>query len=177
VSAGDDPAAALADFEAFVREHQARVRRQLQRLVGDDAALADDLAQEAFVRAWLHRAQFRGQAQAGTWLYRIAYNVYLAHVRGAPPAAVDEAIEPTAPEADALLPIDLARALARLPEPERVALLHCYLLDLSHSEAAELLGWPLGTLKSHVSRGKARLADMLAAWRPHGEFSQGDATS
>jgi RNA polymerase sigma factor (sigma-70 family) len=170
VSAPGDPCVAteLADFEAFVRTHQARVRQQLRRLIGADTALADDLAQDAFVQAWRHRSQFRGQALPSTWLHRIAYNLYVSHVRRAPLAAalVDDAALQALPAAadDAALRLDMARALARLPEPERVALVHCFVLDLSHSQAAEVLGWPLGTLKSHVARGKARLAEHLAAW-------------
>jgi RNA polymerase sigma factor (sigma-70 family) len=158
----------LADFEAFVRTHQARVRQQLRRLIGTDTALADDLAQDTFVQAWRHRTQFRGQALPSTWLHRIAYTLYVSHVRRAPPAAalLDEAAVQALPAAtdDTTLRLDMARALARLPEQERVALVHCFVLDLSHSEAAQVLGWPLGTLKSHVARGKARLAEHLAAW-------------
>jgi RNA polymerase sigma factor (sigma-70 family) len=162
-----------AGFEALVRTHQSRVRQQLRRLAHGDEALADDLAQETFVLAWRHIGGFRGDARVGTWLYRIAYNVFLAHRRGArehvalaqddddtpPPAAVT-------PDASAAITrrLDVERALARLPEPERVALIHCFALDLSHAEAAEVLGWPLGTLKSHVARGKARLRETLAAW-------------
>jgi len=67
---------------------------------------------------------------------------------------------------DAALQRDVERALDRLPEPERAALIHCFQLDLSHAEAAEVLGWPLGTLKSHVARGKARLRVHLGAWHP-----------
>lgn len=162
--------AELADFEPFelfVRQHQARVRQQLRRLVGGDAALADDLAQETFVRAWQHRGQFRGQAQPSTWLHRIAYNLYVTQVRAAQPMATDDEAMQALPAAspDIALRLDMARALARLSEPERVALVHCFVLDLSHSEAAEVLGWPLGTLKSHVARGKTHLAEQLVAWR------------
>jgi DNA-directed RNA polymerase specialized sigma24 family protein len=49
-----------------------------------------------------------------------------------------------------------------------VALIHCFQLDLSHAEAAQVLGWPLGTLKSHVARGKLRLRERLAAWQTEG---------
>ena len=62
------------------------------------------------------------------------------------------------------LRLDVARALAQLSEEQRVAIVHCYHLDLSHDEAAAVLGLPLGTLKSHVARGKARLKELLAAW-------------
>jgi RNA polymerase sigma-70 factor (ECF subfamily) len=155
-----------AGFEALVREHQARVRAQLRRLTQGDAAMADDLAQETFVLAWRHRDRFRGDARVSTWLYRIAYNAFLAHLRSAREhEALDDA--PALPDTrgDASARIDVERALAALPEPERVALIHCFQLDLSHAEAAEVLGWPLGTLKSHVARGKARLRERLAAWQ------------
>jgi len=158
-----------------VRAHQSRVRQQLRRLTGGDAALADDLAQDCFVAAWKHIGSFRGDAKVSTWLYRIAYNTWLAHRRGArehAPLDEDDAPPDAATpglEAAALQRIDVSRALATLPEAERVALIHCFQLDLSHAEAAEVLGWPLGTLKSHVARGKARLRETLAAWQPRSQ--------
>ena len=57
-------------------------------------------------------------------------------------------------------------ALAGLAEVQRLALFHCYQLDLSHEEAADVLGVPVGTLKSHIARGKDRLREALAAWAP-----------
>jgi RNA polymerase sigma factor (sigma-70 family) len=162
-------------FEALVREHQARVRRQLRRLTRGDTALADDLAQETFVLAWRHVGSFRGDARVSTWLHRIALNAWLAHRRRAP-AASAALPDDDAPDAAATVPdpsgrtvqrIDVERALAALPEPERLALIHCFQLDLSHAEAADVLGWPLGTLKSHVARGKARLREQLAVWQAH----------
>jgi RNA polymerase sigma factor (sigma-70 family) len=148
------------------------VRQQLRRLTHGDAALADDLAQETFVQAWRHLGAFRGDARVSTWLYRIAYNAFLAHVRSAHEhVALDDEQAPVdaqpVPDGSGLVMqrIDIARALALLPEAERVALIHCFQLDLSHAEAAEVLGWPLGTLKSHVARGKARLRERLGAWQ------------
>jgi RNA polymerase sigma factor (sigma-70 family) len=171
---GAPPPHAAAGFEALVRTHQSRVRAQLRRLTRGDAALADDLAQETFVLAWRHVGSFRGDARVSTWLYRIAYNAFLAHARSArehEPLDEDRASEgvPDASGASAQR-IDIERALAALPEPERVALIHCFQLDLSHAEAAQVLGWPLGTLKSHVARGKARLRERLAAWQPQGDM-------
>lgn len=165
-------------FEGLVRTHQSRVRQQLRRLTGGDAALADDLAQETFVLAWRHIGSFRGDAKVSTWLYRIAYHAWLAQRRGVrehEPIDDDAALPDEATpgvEADALQRIDVNRALAALPEAERVALIHCFQLDLSHAEAAEVLGWPLGTLKSHVARGKARLRATLAAWQPRAQGVQ-----
>lgn len=167
-SRADAAALGQARFEVLVRDNQSRVRQQLRRLTHGDVALADDLAQETFVQAWQHWAGFRGEALVSTWLYRIAYRCFLMHRRSAPPSAPADAIaaaDTPAGGPDATLQIDVERALARLPEPERVALIHCFQLDLSHAEAADVLGWPLGTLKSHVARGKARLREHLAAWQ------------
>ncbi|MEP7098893.1 MAG: sigma-70 family RNA polymerase sigma factor [Burkholderiales bacterium] len=159
-----------AAFAALVRLHQGRVRAQLRRLAGSDFALADDLAQESFVQAWLHLNEFRGDARFATWLYRIAYRRFLMHLRASAdhtadaPREVDEASHH--PQPGLSLRIDMDRALAQLPADERAALVHCYHLDLTHDEAAGVLGLPLGTLKSQVARGKARLAERLAAWAP-----------
>ncbi len=164
----DAPDAGKAAFERLVLEHQSRVRRQLRRLTHGDAALADDLAQETFLQAWQHLASFRAEARLSTWLYRIAYHRFLMHRRSAPPGAATDAAAPAeagATDPDAALRLDVERALARLPEAERVALMHCFQLDLSHAEAAAVLGWPLGTLKSHLARGKLRLRESLSVWQ------------
>src|SRR5471030_1627690 len=71
----------LHAFARLVRAHQSRVRLQLRRLAHGDAALADDLAQETFVQAWLHLNDFRGDARLATWLHRIALTRFLQHVR------------------------------------------------------------------------------------------------
>src|ERR1700750_722725 len=68
-------------FARLVRAHQSRVRLQLRRLTRGDAALADDLAQETFVQAWLHINEFRGDARLTTWLHRIALTRFLQHAR------------------------------------------------------------------------------------------------
>jgi RNA polymerase sigma-70 factor (ECF subfamily) len=164
--------ALAGDAEAFgelVRSHQAAVRLQLRRLTRGETALADDLAQETFVLAWTRLAQFRREARFSTWLYRIAYHQFLMHARGrrATPAFEHEPLVlRTADPQPNHFRIDLDRALARLPEAEHAAIVHCFLLDLSHGEAAEVLGLPLGTLKSHVNRAKSRLRESLSAWQP-----------
>ena len=174
---GRAPALHAAGFEALVRAHQSRVRQQLRRLTRGDEALADDLAQETFVLAWRHIGSYRADARVSTWLYRIAYNAFLADRRSAREhVSLDQHDDdevpplPTAVSADGAPAVarrlDVERAMTALPEPERLALIHCFQLDLSHAEAAAVLGWPLGTLKSYVARGKARLRKRLAAWNP-----------
>lgn len=159
-------------FGQLVVAHQSRVRQQLRRLCHGDAARADDLAQECFMQAWLALPGFRGDARLATWLHRIAYRCFLMDRRSAEPPALslddDDAAEASPALADPRLTpalgIDLERALATLPEPQQRALVHCYHLELSHEEAASVLGWPLGTLKSHLARGKATLRVALSAW-------------
>jgi len=167
-----------AAFGKLVMRHQASLRRQLRHLVRGSDGVADELAQDAFVLAWRRLGEFRGEARFSTWLHRIAYRRFLMHVRAqASRVELVETSEPepapaeTAAEADVDLArrIDVERALARLPDTQRLALFHCFQLELSHEEAAGVLGMPLGTLKSHVARGKARLREALAAWAPaHG---------
>ncbi len=158
-------------FARLVRAHQSRVRLQLRRLTHGDAALADDLAQETFVQAWLHLNDFRGDARLATWLHRIALTRFLQHVRR--PRLPMEWCESETdagpshdPRAAEGLERDVERALQSLSEIQRLAVVHCFHLDLSHAEAAQVLGLPLGTLKSHLDRAKQRLRELLGAWNP-----------
>ena len=160
-----------AAFAELVRAHQSRVRLQLRRLTRGDAASADDLAQETFLQAWLHLAGFRGECRFATWLHRVALNCYLRQARRSSPPLewsdmpAGETGEPSE-SANTALRLDLESALGELTEIQQLAIVHCYHLDLSHAEAAEVLGLPIGTLKSHVDRAKARLRQRLAAWQP-----------
>src|SRR5437868_1487852 len=145
----------VAAFSALVRQHQSQVRGLLLRLTRNDSALADDLAQESFLEAWRGIAGFRGESKFSTWLYRIAYSRFLMQARK---RKLDEPLddwdgEAPSGEAGANARIDLERAMARLSAAERGALTLSFALGLSHTEAAEALDMPLGTLKSHVLRG------------------------
>jgi RNA polymerase sigma-70 factor, ECF subfamily len=154
-------------FERLVRTHQGYLRKLLCRVCRGDQARADDLAQEAFVRAWRALPNFRGEARFRTWLTRLAYSSLSAERPGlayAEPAEDEDALQSDfAPAVDRRL--DLERAMESLSEPQRHALLLTYGSDLSHAEAAQVLGWPLGTLKTQVLRAKAKLRDQLT----HGE--------
>jgi RNA polymerase sigma-70 factor (ECF subfamily) len=164
----------LAAFAPLVRAHQSRVRLQLRRLTRGDESLADDLAQETFVQAWLHLGEFRGDARLSTWLHRIALRCWLQHARRPQPPlewrdAPDDESWRAAPYRDPRpaedLRLDIEQALRGLTEIQRLAVVHCFHLDLSHEEAAEVLGLPLGTLKSHLARAKTRLRATLEAWK------------
>jgi RNA polymerase sigma factor (sigma-70 family) len=156
--------AALGDDRAFaelVRRRQSTVRGMLRKLCGD-AALADDLAQETFVQAWRTLAQLRSAGAFGGWLKQVAVRVWLQHARRAklPLETLDEAEDAAAvPEFEGRL--DLERALERLNPAQRLCVTLSYGEGLSHGEIADATGWPLGTVKSHVARGGARLRQWL----------------
>lgn len=164
VQASDDRAA----FEHLVRRHQSTVRAVLRRLTRGDAGLADDLAQDTFVLAWRNIRHFRFEARFSTWLYRIAINAWRSEARRKRDLLLDLddgelPVEDAAEDApDIVARIDLERALATLSDGERAAIAACYYADLSHEEAAQALGIPVGTVKTHVLRGKAKLKARLA---------------
>jgi RNA polymerase sigma factor (sigma-70 family) len=154
-------------FDRLVLRHQSPVRSLLRKLACGDHGFADDLAQETFLRAYLKLHTFRRESSLGTWLYRIAYNVFLGEIRRRPRAvpARDAAPEPAArrPREEELA-LDLERAMAGLTEAERAAIDLCYKKELSHQEAAVVLDCPVGTVKTHVLRGKEKLRTLLAPW-------------
>ncbi len=158
-------------FAHLVRRHQSMVRSVLRRLARGDHGLADDLAQETFLAAWRNLASFRHDARFSTWLYRIAFNAWLSHARKRREVLLDDSLDAPVPGAeDAPLPeharLDLERAVAALPDGERAAITACYYADLTHEEAAQALGIPLGTVKTHVLRAKARLRARLGEENP-----------
>lgn len=177
-AAGDATRVGGLAFEDLVRAHHGFVRAWLRRLTRGDAHLADDLAQDTFLRALRAAPGFRGDAHPRTWLARIALNVWHDHLRRsgarpqpAPPlpGSDDEAADdiPEVPD-DAPGPaelvanrLDLDRALQRLPEAERTVIIHACWGDLSQSEIAALTGLPLGTVKTLSRRGLARLQTWL----------------
>lgn len=155
-------------FAELVRRHQSKVRAVLRRLTRGDSALADDLAQETFVLAWRNLKGFRFDARFSTWIYRIAFNAWQSEARKKRAVSIeldDEAPPPGADTfgemADVASRVDLERALATLSDGERAAITACYYADLSHEEAAIALGMPLGTVKTHVLRAKAKLRALL----------------
>jgi RNA polymerase sigma-70 factor (ECF subfamily) len=169
-------ARALADddqhaFGELVRRHQSTVRGLLRQLTRTDIALADDLAQETFIRAYRNIRSFRGEARFSTWLYRIAYNCFRENARKRKEVVgVDEELLQTEHDprtVDPGLRHDLMHALNLLPLNERTAIVLCCQNGLSHDEAARVLDIPLGTVKTNVLRGREKLKRALAAWGPN----------
>ena len=158
-------------FGELVRRHQSSVRGLLRQLTRTDISLADDLAQEAFLRAYKNIRSFRGEARFSTWLYRIAYNCFREDARKRKElVGVDEAqlqAQHDPQTVDPALRHDLMHALNLLPLNERTAVVLCCQNGLSHDEAARVLDIPLGTVKTNVLRGREKLKRTLAAWGPN----------
>jgi RNA polymerase sigma-70 factor (ECF subfamily) len=160
-------AARHGDREAFmqlVRAHQAGVRAFARGLLGD-RLLAEDIAQEAFLRAWRGLGAFRGDAAFATWLYAIARRVALDQVRR--PAVRTVPVEKVAALADRrardpVLRVDLERALGALEPAQREAFLLVVVLGLSYQEVGSMTGCPAGTVASRVFRARTRLATALS---------------
>lgn len=154
-----------AAFARLVERHQAPVRAFLRRTLGGRFDLADDLAQDVFVAAWRSLHRLKDPAGLRSWLFGIAWrraqDAIRSALRGqARDRAWLEVQEPTA----GLAPVDriaLEEAMAGLVPDQRACVALCLADGWSHAEAAETLGLPLGTVKSHVTRGRARLLAAL----------------
>jgi RNA polymerase sigma-70 factor (ECF subfamily) len=151
-------------YGMLVRLHGQALRAFLRRLTGNEAE-ADDLAQDAFVFAWERIGRFDPSRDFRPWLFGIAWRQYLTRQRGWRRLLAREAhyarTQETVDHADPGLALDLAAACAALPPEQRAALLLCLGCDFSHAEAAQALALPLGTVKSHVARGREKLAAFL----------------
>lgn len=144
-----------AAFAMLVEKHERPLRAFLLRTAGAD--IADDIAQEAFLKAWRAAGQYDGRARYATWLTSIAWRCRLDHLRRQRPVPVEEAVVSVGASAESA---EVADLLGRLDQRERAALVLCKGHGWSHSEAAQLLGVPLGTLKSVVARAKQKCRQM-----------------
>jgi RNA polymerase sigma factor (sigma-70 family) len=163
---GDDSA-----YGELVRRRHAQIRDLLRRLCRSPA-LADDLAQQAFLQAWRRIRTLQAPGAFGAWLRKIAVSTWLQHLRsrGSRPA---ESAAPTSPNSAPEEPVhepavaerlDLDRALSQLAPDVRLCIVLSYGERMSHREIAEATDLPLGTVKSHIARGAARLRDLLRAY-------------
>lgn len=157
-------AGSTAAFSRLVERHQQALRAFLRRACGD-WALADDLAQETFLTAWDRIGRLRRDASVRAWLCGIGHHKHLSAIRarGRDRAreAAYEADRPGSAGAMSDERLTLEAAMADLPPDQRACVALCLAADFSHQEAAEALGLPLGTVKSHVARGRLRLLDVL----------------
>ena len=148
-----------ARFAAFVETHRERALRTAWRLLRGDPDAAEDVTQEAFVRAWRGLDRFRGEASLGTWFYRILLRQAATHRRWrglrerwgglGDPDAPDPS--PRA-QGDPALRRRIAEALEALPRTQREVFVLIHLEGFTVRETAEILGKATGTVKSHLHR-------------------------
>jgi len=157
-------------FHRLVDQHQEAVRAFLRTLLADPSE-ADDLAQETFLAAWNALPTWRGASSIRTWLCGIAWRKARSAWRSLRRSMARDAVYAERTElarredATADDRLTLAAALAKLPLPVRGAVSLCLSGDFSHAEAAAILGIPVGTVKSHVARGRERLLRALGGER------------
>ena len=155
-------------FALLLPEFQNKVFRLAYAMMGD-AALAEDLAQEVFVRAWKALPGFRGQSSVSTWIYAITRNACLTALKAAAgkkersleERGIARAAEHAGRAPSVHATIDIARLLEQLPEKHRQALRLYYLEEKSYAEVSRLLGWPMGTVKTCLHRARKELAVAL----------------
>ena len=151
-------------FGQIVDAYQSQVRRFFLNLTLGDEALSDDLAQETFIKAYLNLRAFKGIASFSTWLYRIGYNEFYSHVRKQREERMDDTT--TVSESnndgdswDACLTV--REALKQLNDDERTAVTLFYIEDRPIKQVARIMQVPEGTIKSHLHRAKAHMAQFL----------------
>jgi RNA polymerase sigma-70 factor (ECF subfamily) len=165
-----------AAFSTLVDRHQQSLRYSLRQLTGWNEALADDLSQEVFIKAYQALSSFKQKSTFSTWLYRIAYNVFISHQRKAQ-TKLDRQLD-DGKEVEELnsgnsfeytheseLHRDLAKAMQLLSVQQRSAL-HLFLhQQCTQQEISVIMGVPLGTVKTLINRGRTLLQQSLAEWR------------
>ena len=152
-------------FDQLVRKYQSPVRRFFLNQTLGDEQLSDDLAQETFLKAYLNITKFRGLSSFSTWLMRIAYNVFYDDVRAKKQTEdVDtsiSALRQSASAGDSNLKMDIYTALALLKSDERTCITLQLIDGYPIDQISKITGIPDNTVKSHLRRGKERMAIYL----------------
>ncbi|MGM9698733.1 MAG: RNA polymerase sigma factor [Prevotella sp.] len=155
-------------FDQLVRKYQSRVRKFFLAQTLGDSQLSDDLAQDTFIKAYTHISQFHGTSSFGTWLMRIAYNTYYDYKRRSTPIPSlgrGDNVEPNSPlprEGMGVgLRLDILQALSILSDTQRTCITMQLIDGRQIDEIAEITDMPLGTVKSHLKRGKDLMVQFL----------------
>ncbi len=152
-------------FDQLVKKYQSPIRRFFLNQTCGDGELSDDLAQDTFIKAYTNIASFQNLSNFSTWLYRIAYNVFYDYIRSRKDTSGLDSYEVDAFNSTEQVNIgqqmDIYQALRRLKETERTCITLFYMEDVSIDKISTITGYPSGTVKSHLSRGKEKLATFL----------------
>lgn len=156
----DDAAA----FASLVNLHQSALRQFLRRLTRNDWSQADDIAQETFWKAYRHIASYQGKGNFASWLFRIGYQIFISQQRKPVEQQVESFVlelEATEDSSEQVINASTVKQLlAMLGEEERNALLLHYRYELTHTEIADALDIPLGTVKSLIRRARMKLQQL-----------------
>ncbi len=160
-------------FTALVRIHQSSVRNFLRRLTNGDHALADDISQETFLKAFNNIKRFSFKGKFISWLFQIAYRQFITALRQNKKYSndvplLDETLSQTDFKPDNLVTsMALNKCISQLPVSERSLLILNYQFGMTHNEISVIMQIPLGTVKSSVRRGKQKLLEMMTSDNDH----------
>ncbi len=151
-------------FDQLVRKYQSPVRRFFLNQTLGDEQLSDDLAQETFIKAYVNITKFRGMASFSTWLMRIAYNVFYDEVRARHQTEdmdTSVAVARQTVSASDTLKMDIYAALALLKPDERTCITLQLIDGYPIDQISKITGIAENTVKSHLRRGKEKMANYL----------------
>lgn len=151
-------------FDQLVRKYQSPIRRFFLNQTLGDSQLSDDLAQETFIKAYVNITKFRGMSSFSTWLMRIAYNVHYDYVRSLHQTDdIDNsaAVRQSSSSSDSNLKMDVYAALALLKPDERTCVTLQLIDGYPIDQISKITGIPENTVKSHLKRGKDKMANYL----------------
>jgi RNA polymerase sigma factor (sigma-70 family) len=161
----------FSDHNAFadlMRRYQSGIKRMFTRFKTLDSAIIDDLTQETFIRAHLSLGSFNAQSRFSTWLYRIAFNLGVDYLRK---KRIDtcsiEWVDDIPGDEEFIyweLQRDMNLAMKLLSPVQQHVVLLCFNEGYSHSEAAEKMQLPIGTIKTHIMRAKKLLEKRMKPW-------------
>lgn len=152
-------------FDGLVQKYQSPIRRFFLNLTCGDEELSDDLAQDTFIKAYTNITSFKNLSSFSTWLYRIAYNVFYDYIRSKKEIdSIDTKevdINHCGEQTDIGRNMDIYSALCQLKETERTCITLFYMEDVSIDKISIITGMASGTIKSHLSRAKEKMATFL----------------
>lgn len=172
-----------ARFATFAATHRERAVRLAWRILRGDRAAAEDVAQDAFVRAYRGLGRFRDEAALDTWFYRVLVRQAYSHLRWRAvrnrfggPAPEEGPPDLSEPEGDPVLRRRIGDALGALPRTQRDAFLLVHLEGFTVRETAAILGKAPGTVKSHLHRALTALRRRLEDTLDDARDGAGDTT-
>ena len=148
-------------FDKLVVKYQSSVRRFFLHQTLGDSQLSDDLAQDTFIKAYTNIASFRGLASFQTWIMRIAYNVFYDYTRSRHQTSDIDQVPERSSQVNPTLKMDIYAALALLKPDERTCITLQLIDGYDIAAIAKITQIKEGTVKSHLSRGKEKLANYL----------------